>query len=66
MRGERGRVTQALAQGKTIAETVALCAAMVYRNQEENTKPHQRNVETIYLELGGEVDGGEVGWGQFD
>lgn len=62
----RGRVSHALAQGKTISETVALCADMNYRHREENSKPHQRNVESIYIELGGQADGEKVGWGQFD
>ena len=62
----RGRVTHALTQGKTIVETVALCADMNYRNREENAKPHQRNVESVYIELGGQADGEKVGWGQFD
>ena len=62
----RGRVTHALAQGQTIAETVALCADMAYRNREENAKPHQRNVESVYLELGGQSEEKNVGWGQFD
>lgn len=62
----RGRVTQAIAQGQTVAETVAFCADMSYRNREDNAQPHQRNVETVYLELGGEADTEKVGWGQFD
>jgi len=62
----RGRVTHALAQGQTIAETVAACADMVYRHREENAQPHQRNVESVYLELGGQSEEKNVGWGQFD
>ncbi len=62
----RGRVTAAIMQGKTITETVALCADMNYRNREENAKPHQSNVESVYIELGGQADGEKVGWGQFD
>ena len=66
MGGLRGRVAHALAQGQTSAETVALCADMAYRNREENAKPHQRNVESVYLELGGQSEEKNVGWGQFD
>ncbi len=62
----RGRVTDAIAQGKTVAETVTLCADMVFRNPEENAQPHQRNVESVYLELGGQSEEKNVGWGQFD
>ena len=66
MRELRGRVTDAIAQGKTVAETVTLCADMVFRNPEENAQPHQRNVESVYLELGGQREEKNVGWGQFD
>jgi hypothetical protein len=62
----RGRVGQTLAAGKTIAETVAACADMVYRNREENEIPHQRNVESGYIELGGPADRHKYGWSQFE
>lgn len=58
----RARVEEALATGKSMAETVACCAGMVYRNPAQNADPHQRNVESVYAELGGDVDPGRIGW----
>ena len=58
------RVAQAIAQGKSVAETVALCDDMTFRHPAENRGPHRLNVESAYLELGGEADPTEVGWKQ--
>ena len=58
------RVTQAVAQGKSVAETVALCDDMTFRHPAENRGPHRLNVESAYLELGGEADPTEAGWNQ--
>ncbi|MEA3396416.1 MAG: MBL fold metallo-hydrolase [Chloroflexota bacterium] len=58
------RVTQAVAQGKSVAETVALCDDMTFRHPAENRGPHRLNVESAYLELGGETDPTEAGWSQ--
>ena len=60
----RERVTQAVGQGQSVAETVASCADMRYRYPDENAGPHRLNVETVYLELGGEADPTQVGWGK--
>ncbi len=60
-----GKVEQAIRQGKTVEETVELCAEMRYRCPEENAGPHKLNVESAYIELGGEADPLKVGWGQF-
>jgi glyoxylase-like metal-dependent hydrolase (beta-lactamase superfamily II) len=62
----RGRVGQAIAAGQTIAETVVACADMVYRNREDNEIPHQRNVESAYIELAGPADRHKYGWSQFE
>lgn len=62
----RGRVSQAISQGKSLEETAALCSDMVYRHQEDNEVPHQRNIESAYMELGGAADPKKVGWSQFD
>lgn len=61
-----GRVTQAIAAGHTLAEAVVTCADMAYRYREDNEIPHQRNVESAYLELGGPTDHQKYGWSQFD
>jgi glyoxylase-like metal-dependent hydrolase (beta-lactamase superfamily II) len=58
------RVAQALAEGRGLQETVTFCADMRYRNPEENEGPHRMNVESAYVELGGEADQAKVGWSQ--
>ena len=58
----RERVGRAVGAGKTVEETVMLCADMRYRRREENAEEHRKNVEGVYVELGGVVDGEGVGW----
>ena len=60
-----GKVEQAVRQGKTVAETVELCAEMGFSCPEENARAHLLNVESAYIELGGEANPRKVGWGQF-
>ncbi len=60
----RQRVTAALAEGKSAPETLAACAAMRFRQPEDNAGPHRLNVESVYLELGGEADAANLGWNQ--
>jgi glyoxylase-like metal-dependent hydrolase (beta-lactamase superfamily II) len=60
----RERVMRAVEQGLAVSEAVALCAEMPYRRPAENAQPHRLNVESAYLELGGEADARRVGWGQ--
>lgn len=60
----RGRVQQAVLEGRTVQETADLCADMRYRSHEENVGPHRLNLESVYVELGGEADPSDVGWGQ--
>ncbi len=59
----RSRVVRALATGKSMAKTVAACEEMAYRQPESNATAHCWNVESVYVELGGHVDG-VVGWHQ--
>jgi hydroxyacylglutathione hydrolase len=61
----RARVSTALDQGLTPAETVDLCATIPYRLPAENASPHRLNVESAYLELGGPGDRRALGWGQY-
>lgn len=58
----REKIGGAIQQGKSIEETVALCADIPYRFPETNEIPHRLNVESVYLELGGEADPKKVGW----
>ncbi|MBN1659648.1 MAG: GNAT family N-acetyltransferase [Anaerolineae bacterium] len=51
--GLRERVTQAIGEGRTVGETVALCADMCYKNQDDNLPVHEANVRAAYEELGG-------------
>ena len=60
------RVARAVRQGLTPAETVAECADIPYRHPAENAGPHRLNVESAFLELGGEGDRRTLGWGQYE
>ena len=60
----RTRVAEAIEQGKSMEETVALCENMAYRNRAENQGPHRWNVESAYVALGGNAGGPKVGWEQ--
>ncbi|HSJ57458.1 MAG TPA: MBL fold metallo-hydrolase, partial [Anaerolineae bacterium] len=51
----RERVTRATGEGRTVEETVALCAGMRYKHQDDNRPAHDANVRATYEELG---DGG--------
>ena len=52
----------AIADGKTLAETVALCADIPFHHPEGNAGPHRLNVESVFVELGGAVEAPPVGW----
>jgi glyoxylase-like metal-dependent hydrolase (beta-lactamase superfamily II) len=58
----RARVQACVTRGVPLPETLARCAAMSYRNPAENRGSHQLNVESAYLELGGDADRSQVGW----
>ncbi len=58
------RVAQAVTQGKSVTETTVLCDDMTFRHPAENRGPHRLNIESAYLELGGEADPTKVGWSQ--
>lgn len=59
----RAGVAAAIAQGLTLAETVARCAVqpLPYPGNEDM---HRLNVESAYAELGGPADPAAVGWGR--
>jgi hypothetical protein len=55
-------VNHAVRAGKTVQETVKLCANMNYPNRDQTEWAHRTNVESAYLELGGNADPKKVGW----
>lgn len=58
----RGRVENAVRAGKLLDETKEICLDISYRQSVENNRDaHQRNVESAYVELGGQVSE-PVGW----
>jgi len=58
----RNLVEGAVRQRQTLEQTLDLCASMRYRRPEENHVPHRLNVESAYLEMGGDADPAKVGW----
>ncbi|MCC7361899.1 MAG: MBL fold metallo-hydrolase [Anaerolineales bacterium] len=60
------RVARAVRQGLSAEATVELCASIPYRRPEQNAGPHRLNVESAYLELGGEGDRRALGWSQYE
>ncbi len=59
-------IKHAISQGKSIKETVELCAGICSRYPEENQRPHKLNIESIYVELGGQADPTKIGWTALD
>lgn len=58
----RGRVQDAVRAGKSLDETREICLNIPYRQSVENNRAaHRRNVESAYVELGGQVNE-PVGW----
>ena len=51
----RARVSRAVERGAALPEAVGACADMRYRNPAENSGPHHLNVESVYIELGGQA-----------
>lgn len=60
----RRAVETVVRAGGGVAEAVAACAGMTFREPEENAGPHRLNVESAYIELGGAADPDKVGWAQ--
>jgi glyoxylase-like metal-dependent hydrolase (beta-lactamase superfamily II) len=60
----RRRVARAIGAGAAVAETVARCATMTFRSPVANAGAHWLNIESVYLELGGDADATQVGWAQ--
>jgi glyoxylase-like metal-dependent hydrolase (beta-lactamase superfamily II) len=58
----RAEVRAALDVGLSLPETVVACASISNRHSEQNAGEHQLNIESVYLELGGDADPNKVGW----
>ena len=58
----REHVARAIRDGRSVEETVHACRHIAYRRPDINDEPHRRNVESAYIELGGDADPGSVGW----
>ena len=61
----REKVGRSIREGKTAEETVAYCEEMRHPLLKGNQSPHRLNVESVFLELGGNVNGAKLGWSQF-
>lgn len=57
----RACVVDAVATGRTMAETVAVCASIPYPRPCDVPNAHTWNIESAYVEFGGQVEG-VVGW----
>jgi hypothetical protein len=60
----RARVGRVVEAGGTVEAALAACADMPLHLPEENAPYHRMNVESAYIELGGEADPRSVGWGR--
>ena len=60
----REQVTKAVADGLSISETISFCTDFQHPSLDECAEAHQLNIESVYLELGGDADPASVGWGQ--
>ncbi len=60
------QVREAVRAGKSLAETVGLCAVMPFRQPPDNIGPHHLNVESAFVELGGVIDMPHVGWARVE
>lgn len=55
-------VKKCLSKDKSIEETIDACEVINFRNQDENKFCHVLNVESAYIEMGGNVDTAKYGW----
>lgn len=56
------RVREGIQAGKEMQQVVSDCIGMAFRLPDENRHPHQLNVESAYLELGGCSEKSKAGW----
>jgi len=62
----RHAITLVVQAGGSVAEAVAACATMRFREPQENARPHRLNVESCYIGLGGAANPAMVGWAKQD
>jgi glyoxylase-like metal-dependent hydrolase (beta-lactamase superfamily II) len=60
----REQVTMAVSNGLSVTETVEACTDFEHPSLEENGRAHQMNIESVYIDLGGEADPTKFGWNQ--
>jgi glyoxylase-like metal-dependent hydrolase (beta-lactamase superfamily II) len=58
-------VQTCLAEGLSVEQTVERCAGIYVNRPEQNGSAHRDNVESAWLELGGESDSTTLGWGKY-
>jgi glyoxylase-like metal-dependent hydrolase (beta-lactamase superfamily II) len=58
----RERAAEGVRGGCDAVALVNACRNMPFRNPQDNSTPHDWNVETAYLEAGGKPAGGLLGW----
>lgn len=58
----RRGVADAVAAGKSLEETVDVCAAIDLSRSDDDAVTHRLNVEKVYADLGGDADPAEVGF----
>jgi hypothetical protein len=55
-------VDEAVADGRSLEETVVACGPPIPRRSEGDETTHRLNVEKVYADLGGDPDASEVGY----
>jgi glyoxylase-like metal-dependent hydrolase (beta-lactamase superfamily II) len=60
----RAGVAGAVAAGGGVEAALAACAGVRLKNEAENRRAHQLNVESVFIELGGAGDPDAIGWAQ--
>ncbi len=58
----RVSVTEAVAAGRSLDDTVAACGRIALRRSEEDDALHRLNVEKVYADRGGDADPEQVGY----
>jgi len=56
------KIKISLQEGKSIDESVDICENINFRNHDENKFCHVLNVESAYIEMGGNADPAKYGW----
>ena len=58
--GDKIRIS--ISEGKSIDECIDICKDIIFRNQEKNKFCHVLNVESAYIEMGGNANPAKCGW----